>query len=53
LAGVSNLIDYALEIRYGEEFYFPSIKEAKKAIEIADKIKEFVKKKLEEDGLVN
>lgn len=49
--GASNLTDYAVEVRYAEEFYFPSIKEAKEAIEIAEKTKRFVIKKLKEEGL--
>lgn len=46
--GAHNLTDYAVEVRYGEEIYFPTLQEAKEAIEIAEKVKEFVKKKLEE-----
>ena len=46
--GATSLTDYAVKFRYGEEFYFPSIEEAKEAIEIANKVKEFVKKKLKE-----
>ncbi len=46
--GASNLIDYAVEIRYGEEFYFPSKEEAEETIKIAEKVKEFIKKKLGE-----
>jgi len=48
--GASNLTDYAVEVRYAEEFYFPSIKEAKEAIEIAEKTKRFVIKNLMERG---
>ena len=46
--GATSLTDYAVKFRYGEGFYFPSIEEAKEAIEIANKVKEFVKKKLKE-----
>ncbi len=44
------LTQYAIEIRYGEMFYFPSVEEARKAIEIAEKVKSFVLKKLKEKG---
>lgn len=46
-----KLTGYAVEIRYGEEFYFPTLDEAKEAIEICEKVKEFVVKKLKERGL--
>ncbi|MCD6408522.1 HEPN domain-containing protein [bacterium] len=45
-----DLTSYAVEIRYGEEFYFPSIEETKLAIEIAEKVKKFVLEKLKEKG---
>ena len=45
-----SLTDYAVSVRYGEEFYFPSINEAKEAIEIWQKVKEFVLAKLRERG---
>ncbi|MGQ9638813.1 MAG: HEPN domain-containing protein [Thermodesulfobacteriota bacterium] len=44
--GASNLTVYAVEIRYSDEIYFPSKEEAEKAIEIAEKVKEFVLEKL-------
>jgi len=37
---------YAVEIRYPDEFYIPSITEAKEAFQIAQKVKDFVLKKL-------
>ncbi|MEM5821373.1 MAG: HEPN domain-containing protein [Candidatus Aenigmatarchaeota archaeon] len=43
---IDKLTDYATDIRYPEEFYMPSIEEAKEAIEIAEKVKEFVLNKL-------
>ncbi|MBU2446153.1 MAG: HEPN domain-containing protein [Bacteroidetes bacterium] len=46
-----KLTEYAVEIRYSEEFYFPSLEEAEEAIEIARKVKEFVRIKLEESGM--
>ncbi|MFH0948194.1 MAG: HEPN domain-containing protein [Elusimicrobiota bacterium] len=41
----NELTEYAVEIRYGEEFYFPTMEEAIEAIEIAEKVREFVRKK--------
>lgn len=45
-----NLTDYAVEIRYGDEFYLPSVEETESAIKIAEKTKSFVLKKLKEKG---
>ncbi len=47
---VVELTDYAVVVRYGEEFYFPSLEETKEAIEIAEKVKDFVLNKLEVAG---
>lgn len=38
----------AVEIRYGEAFYYPSMGETKKSIKIAEKVKDFILKKLKE-----
>ena len=43
---LGNLNYYSVDVRYGEEFYLPSIKEAKESFEIATKVKEFVLNKL-------
>ncbi|MGC8867222.1 MAG: HEPN domain-containing protein, partial [Elusimicrobiales bacterium] len=48
---VENLTPYATEIRYPEDFYFPSKDEAKEAIEIAEKVRSFVIEKLKQEGL--
>ena len=48
---VENLTPYATEIRYPEDFYFPSEDEAKEAIEIAEKVRSFVIEKLKKQGL--
>jgi len=40
------LSHFAVEIRYPDEFYIPSVEEAKEYLEIALKIKEFTFKKL-------
>ena len=45
-----ELTNYAVEVRYGDVFYFPSEEEAKKAIEIAEKVKRFVLEKLGAKG---
>lgn len=37
-----NLTDYAVEIRYPDEFYIPSVKEAREAFNSATFIKEFI-----------
>jgi HEPN domain-containing protein len=47
--GASELTDYAVEVRYGEELYFPSKEEAEQAIEIAEKVRKFIRKKLEKE----
>jgi HEPN domain-containing protein len=43
---IGNLMFYAIEVRYPDEFYIPSLKEARECFEIAGKIKDFVFKKL-------
>jgi len=43
---IVSLTDYAVEVRYAEDFYFPSVEEAKHAIELAEKVKNFVLKSL-------
>jgi len=45
-----SLTLYATEVRYPEEFYFPSLEEAKEAINIAEKVKTFVIDKLRMKG---
>lgn len=42
------LTNYAVELRYPDDFYIPDLEEAKKAYEIAKAVKEFVIKKIEE-----
>jgi hypothetical protein len=41
-----KLYPYAIEVRYPDEFYIPSIEEAKECFEIATKVKEFILIKL-------
>lgn len=42
--GIEKLTDYAVDIRYGEEFYSPTIEETKSAIDDAEKVKDFILK---------
>jgi HEPN domain-containing protein len=37
-------------VRYPDDFYIPTIEDAKEAIRIAQKVKRFVRKKLREKG---
>lgn len=46
LAEADNLTDYAVEIRYPDDWYEPTIEETKQAYEIMSKVKDFVLKKL-------
>lgn len=46
LSEADYLTDFAVEIRYPDDWYEPSIEETKKAHEIALKVKNFVIKKL-------
>jgi HEPN domain-containing protein len=45
-----NLQDNEIEARYPNEFYIPSIEEAKESVEIAKKVKSFVIEKLKKAG---
>lgn len=47
---IGDLTFYAVEVRYPEEFYTPTLEEAKECFEIASKVKDFVFKKLEIKG---
>ena len=47
----NELTKYAVDIRYGDEFYFPALEETKQAIQTAEKVKDFVRKKLEDKGM--
>ena len=44
---ISELTFYAVDLRYLDEFYIPSIEEAKSALNIATEVKEFILQKLE------
>lgn len=45
-----KLTRYAVEVRYPDDFYIPSIDEAKEAVKIAKNVKEFVLTKVERIG---
>jgi len=44
---IFELTFYAVDLRYLDEFYIPSIEEAKSALNIATEVKEFILQKLE------
>lgn len=45
-----RLTRYAVEVRYPDDFYIPSIDEAKEAVAIAKNVKEFISEKIEQQG---
>jgi len=45
-----KLTAYSIDIRYPDDFYTPSLEEAKETIEIAEKVKSFVIQKLKKEG---
>lgn len=47
-----GLTIYAVEIRYPDDFYLPSIEEANDSIAIAEKVKYFVTDKLKNQGFI-
>jgi HEPN domain-containing protein len=46
---VGNLSFYAVEVRYPDEFYIPSVAEANECFEIASIARDFILKKLESE----
>lgn len=50
---LGNMNYYGMDVRYGEDFYLPSIEETKEAYRIASKVKDFVlgKLKIKEEDL--
>lgn len=48
---IQSLSIYAVEIRYPDDFYIPTIEEAKESIDLAEKTKAFIIDKLKEKGL--
>lgn len=49
---IEILTSYATDLRYPDDFYMPSLEETNKSLELAEKTKEFVLKKLIERGYV-
>ena len=47
---IEGLTEYAIDVRYPDKFYIPSIEEAKEAFDTATKVKEFVLRKLKING---
>jgi len=45
---LEELTYYAVEVRYPETFYIPSFQEALEAVELAEKVKNFILNKLKE-----
>jgi len=43
---IVSLTDYAVEVRYPDEFYFPPVEEAEQAVKLAEEVKNFVIEKL-------
>jgi Uncharacterized conserved protein related to C-terminal domain of eukaryotic chaperone, SACSIN len=43
---ISNLTEYAVGIRYPDEFYLPSIEESRSSYNLAIKVRDFILKKL-------
>lgn len=47
---VDNLTDYAVSVRYGDDFYMPTVEEAQRALQIAEQVRSFVRAKLAQSG---
>lgn len=43
---MGDLTDYAVDIRYGEDFYVPSVNDTKEAFKKALEVKDFVLRKI-------
>lgn len=50
---VDRLTEYANEMRYPGDVLFPSLEETQRAVGLAEKVKQFVLKKLKEKGYEN
>lgn len=44
--GIDRLTDYAVMVRYGEEFYIPSLQETLDAMDLTRQTREFIREKL-------
>ena len=51
LWSVDELTDYATTLRYGEEFYMPDLDETRQAIDLAERVRDFVREKLIREGV--
>ena len=49
--GVDELTAYATTLRYGEEFYMPTLDETRQAIRLAEQVRDFVQEKLAQRGI--
>lgn len=47
---VDHLTDYAVSVRYGDDFYMPTVEEAQRALQIAEQVRSFVRAKLAQSG---
>ena len=43
---IGSLTDYAVSLRYPDDFYMPSVKEAREALSLSEKIRDFVFRKI-------
>lgn len=50
--GVRELTRYATALRYGEEPYTPDLEETERAVEVARRVRDFVREELAKKGLV-
>jgi len=49
-SGIDRLTDYAVDIRYGDEFHNPSVEETRQAVRLAEMARAFVLGKLADGG---
>jgi HEPN domain-containing protein len=42
-----KLADYAVEVRYPDDFYMPTVDEAKESFKLVDRVKEFISQKMD------
>lgn len=47
---IDELTDYAIEIRYADDYYIPTINEAREAIQKAEYVREFVRTRIMESN---
>ena len=45
-----ELTKYAVDVRYPDEFYMPTLEEAEECIKIAEEVKQFVRRELKSEG---